>query len=500
MTRPVRTAARTHLLVILPLALALGACSTTPALSVTASPTSIGGDGQSPITVTAKVTSGGAPATDGTPVHFVATDGVFTIDGTPTANPLVVDVNSQSGAATAVLTVPRRGRGNITITASSSFSGSSVSQAVTVALTPAGSLATSLQFSCASQNVGGLVPELANPIHVLCTANAVDANGAVIPNASIEPYAEAGELSWITDNTSGKQLLVYTINPGATPPLDVDPFGPDGHARSLCPNICSNDPTTCDAEPCWVGNNGITHNPRDGVATLMVAVPGVPGFFDQNANGEPFVDSNDNNVHDTGEFFIDVNGNGRYDDNSGGQQQNPRMVWRALRIIWSGEADVSNSTHGSHVTGTPSGAKLNNLVVRLNDINFNKLAVDSADGSDGFALAAACNPDGSLTGNVFNAVPKLDPHNPGILFDPPTGNISGPGLPSTYRQETDTQLQSFGSPQISGNTGISQCTVSATVTRTFDPGAGTLFNSQGSLANETVSNTFSFAAPTDGGS
>ncbi len=98
-----------------------------------------------------------------------------------------------------------------------------------------------------------------------------------MPRSSLTQRREIS--SGKTDPNSGQQLLVYTINPGATPPIDVDPFGPDGQPRPVCPVGCINDPTTCDAEPCWV-DNGLTRNPRDGVATLMVAVPGVPGFFD----------------------------------------------------------------------------------------------------------------------------------------------------------------------------------------------------------------------------
>ena len=72
MKHSIRIAARpTALLAFAAAALASAACSTTPALTLTATPDSIGGDGQSPITVTAKVTSGGAPAADGTTVHAV---------------------------------------------------------------------------------------------------------------------------------------------------------------------------------------------------------------------------------------------------------------------------------------------------------------------------------------------------------------------------------------------------------------------------------------------
>ncbi len=210
-----------------------------------------------------------------------------------------------------------------------------------------------------------------------------------------------------------------------------------------------------------------------------------------------------NPVYKTGEFYIDVNGNGMYDSatSAGGAMQSPRMLWKSYRMIWSGVADTSTSAHGSHIVGTVSGATLNNLTVRLNDCNYNKLSATSA--SDNFQLTASCSPDGQIEGNAFSApsgIP-LDPSTPGIVFNPTNGGISDPGLPSSYRNETDVNLQTLDGPaQISGNTGASVCAINASVTRTYDPGAGSLFESTGMATGETVTGTFSFAAPPDAGS
>ena len=88
-----------------------------------------------------------------------------------------------------------------------------------------------------------------------------------------------------------------------------------------------------------------THNPRDGVVTIIAIADGEEAFFDANGNGkydpptattpgepfvdqgEPFVDQNDNGVYDPGEWFLDVNGNGRYDG--------PNGVWDAQTKIWT---------------------------------------------------------------------------------------------------------------------------------------------------------------------
>jgi hypothetical protein len=477
-------------------ALALAACSTTPGLTLTATPGSIGGDGVSTVTATAKVTAGGAPAPDDTVVHFTATDGIFESMGQATPNPTATDVTPSAGAASVQLIVPRRGRGSITITATASFSGATVTQSQVITLIPSGGKATALTMKCTTQNVGGFVTNLSAPIHVLCTATAYDGNGKAIVNASIEPYAEAGHLEWITDPASPKdQFLVYTIIPGdPKKPADVDPFDRNGKPQSLCPASCINAPETCEAEPCWV-ENGVTHNPRDGVATLMVAVPGEDGFFGPGANGEPFVDANDSGKFEAGEAFVDVNGNGTYDDASSGQMQSPLMLWTEYRIIWSGSADLTTTGHGSHVVGAVSGNTLNNLTVRYNDRNFNKLSAVGPE--DGFALGSNCTASGSLEGNAFTAqhIP-FNPDEPGILFDPVTGAIDGPSFPSTYRRETDTNLQvTYGTVTINGNTAPSTCVVTASASRTYDPGATPLFSSMGQSTGESVTSPFNFAGP-----
>ena len=87
---------------------------------------------------------------------------------------------------------------------------------------------------------------------------------------------------------------------------------------------------------------GITHNPRDGIATLVAAVPAVKGFDNQ---GEPFVDKNDNGTRDADEPFIDYNGNGKWDGPTG--QLQDHMVWKVFRMIWSGEAQFSQTGTGT---------------------------------------------------------------------------------------------------------------------------------------------------------
>src|SRR5438132_1609197 len=247
----------------------LCACSTTPELSLSATPASVPGDGETPITVTARVTKGGTPSDTGT-VHFTSTLGRFK-DAAGTG---AVDVQVNSGEATVTLLPPRQGRGQIEIAASVSLGGLEPRAAAHVSLTPSGGLAKSIRLSCQRQNLGGLVSGRAEDLHVLCTVIALDASGAAIRKPSVETRAEAGELSWMTGD-DGSQQLVYTVGVGAPPPQDVDPLDAGGNPRASCPQACVADPNGpgCSGEPCWIDQGGRIHNPRDGVATLLVAAP-----------------------------------------------------------------------------------------------------------------------------------------------------------------------------------------------------------------------------------
>ncbi len=82
-----------------------------------------------------------------------------------------------------------------------------------------------------------------------------------------------------------------------------------------------------------------THNPRDGVVTVLAIADGEEGLFDLNGNGshdagepftdqgEPFVDQDDDGVWSPGEWFLDVDGDGIYDL--------PNGAWDAAAKIWT---------------------------------------------------------------------------------------------------------------------------------------------------------------------
>jgi len=463
------------------------ACSTTGSITVAATPNSVTGDGTSTITVTAQPTEGGSPVD--TAVHFsLAVQGgvpgaptLATWDGANAGTPGIIDVTAASGTATATLKAPRQGFGSIQFTVSFSSQGKEPSATTTVALTPAGGPATSISFVCEHQNIGALVQGRNTTIHTLCRATALDASNHAIPGASIQTLSEAGTLDWQNDDT-GVQVFLYSVRPDDPHPKDVGPMGTDGQEQDVCPSSCNSGPFTasCEGEPCWTDATGITHNPRDGVATLVAAVPGVKGFDNQ---GEPFVDKNDNGVRDPDEPFIDYNGNGKYDGPSG--QLQDHMVWKVFRIIWSGEAQVSPTglptTHDTFMAQDPNVS--GGLIYYLFDRNMNVLAADGIASSDGIGwTAGSCSGDGTLT-TASNDTP-MDQVHPGILFAADTGSISVPGSRTTYTRNIDYH----NAVSFTGTAGQS-CGISTISHRQYDPGAPG-FASQTETTNPDVGVSF----------
>lgn len=95
------------------------------------------------------------------------------------------------------------------------------------------------------------------------------------------------------------------------------------------------EPSTSYADHCGTR----THNPRDGLVTVIATAKGEEGFVDLNGNGirdsnepfidqgEPFVDANDDGIWEAGEYYVDLNGNHTYDG--------PNGVWDASTTIWA---------------------------------------------------------------------------------------------------------------------------------------------------------------------
>lgn len=446
------------------LALACVACSTTPGITLVATPNPVPGDGLTKITITATATEGGTPASSAT-VHFKTSLGVF--DGATGDGTTLDQVADDQGHAIVTMVAPRQGFGSVNLTASFSAQGKEPTASYSLPLQPSGGAAASISFTCATHNVGALVFNRQSDIHMLCRATALDASNHVIGHASVQTLSEAGSLQWL-DDASGVQEFVYTVRPDDKPPKDVMPCDPSSTGackeQDVCPTTCNGSPfgSACAGEPCYIDSTGVTHNPRDGVATLVAAVPGVKGF---DSFGEPFVDMNDNGVRDADEPFIDYNGNGKYDGPSG--QLQDHMVWKAFRVIWSGAANIPPSSGGNQYSSfmVQNSNNKDNLTAVFVDLNLNALAADGAAGTDGYDWSATCT-GASADGQVAAAGVAMDQANPGILFASDTGSISAPGNRGTYTR-TSTGNSMTSATTMTGQ----QCTINATPHRCNDPGA-----------------------------
>lgn len=91
----------------------------------------------------------------------------------------------------------------------------------------------------------------------------------------------------------------------------------------------------------------LTHNPRDGIVSIIAAVIGEEGFIDINGDGlytdgepfvdlgEPFIDANDDGVHQDDEVFVDTDSSGKWTPPNGKWDDNT-TIWTETRVTFSG--------------------------------------------------------------------------------------------------------------------------------------------------------------------
>ncbi|MFT3841361.1 MAG: hypothetical protein QM723_30505 [Myxococcaceae bacterium] len=193
----------------------------------------------------------------------------------------------------------------------------------------------------------------ANPplsITVPCTITLVDRNNNHIgTGTAVNLLTEAGRVpaqvptQIFTPNGANEGIGTFDFDTvGAYPPIDVVP-------------LAANAGIGLSAEPSWVENKGlladgganlVTHNPRDGLVTIIAYLQGEEWFSDSNNNGvydlgetfldqgEPLVDSNDNGVWDQGENFVDSIPNGVW-DGPNGQWDGSSTIWTEVEILYT---------------------------------------------------------------------------------------------------------------------------------------------------------------------
>lgn len=104
-----------------------------------------------------------------------------------------------------------------------------------------------------------------------------------------------------------------------------------------------------------------THNPRDGVVTVVAIANGEEAFWDVDGDasfdvgepfvdlGEPFVDQDDNGRYDVGEWFLDVDHSGGWTP-ANGRWDASTKIWTQTVVVYTGEAATLVS--GGKLLGT----------------------------------------------------------------------------------------------------------------------------------------------------
>ncbi|PZR09105.1 MAG: hypothetical protein DI536_23000 [Archangium gephyra] len=189
----------------------------------------------------------------------------------------------------------------------------------------------------------GLVDRYGNPVGTGTQVRLNSEAGTVPNNVTTQPFAPGNPSEGIGSFT------FQTI--GTYPPLDVPPFPADA---TQYPFPRASEPSRAEGP--------LTKNPRDGVVTIIAYLQGEEDFRDDNSNGvrdgteqfidqgEPFVDRNDNNMWDVGEFFVDTppsDGglpNGIWDGPNGVWDSNAQ-IWAEFKLLYTGEAGSEAGTN-----------------------------------------------------------------------------------------------------------------------------------------------------------
>ncbi len=180
-----------------------------------------------------------------------------------------------------------------------------------------------ITFACERYNVGGFALDF---LETECTVALADRYSNKIGFATnVNFHIEAGSITSpsVTSDTGASmgQATTSATTLHSAPPADVQPV--------------MDEPV--------IG----THNPRDGLVTVIAVTTGEEEFTDLNSNGEydagepfvddgePFVDLNDNGFRELNEYAIDSNNSGFY-DGPNGVWDSDTLIWDTAWILWTG--------------------------------------------------------------------------------------------------------------------------------------------------------------------
>jgi hypothetical protein len=221
----------------------------------------------------------------------------------------------------------------------------------------------------------------------------------------------------------------------------VSDYNSDDFIFALSPSCDPKDVEPLPGEPSHM-EQGIIHNPRDGLLSMVFYIDGEEGYDDSNGNGqydpgepffgkdlaEPYVDANDNKQFDIGEPYLDVDGNGEWSD-ANGRWDAETKIWTTVRILFTGRPHESIDT----TRFEPSGINIESggsqtLTLYLMDIKHNPLAVN-----EGASDRISFTKDGGA--NISSTTPVSLIKTMGIGF-----TVDGNIIVDTFNEDRDYQV------------------------------------------------------------
>ncbi|MCA9601734.1 MAG: hypothetical protein KC417_06915 [Myxococcales bacterium] len=298
-----------------------------------------------------KVTEAGGAAAAGVPVAFEFTD---TYPAGTTVTPMAV--SDAKGVVSATVT---SGKTIGTFSVRAVVIPDSVqAESPTIGVRGAKPSNQGFDFQCSKFNVAAYVSNTPPAKYdISCSFRLVDTtNNPVGTGTPVYFKAEIGSIPNSAKSTAfsasgtnaneGRGSVTFSTQ-GTWPPVDVEPFDA---VPGQYPVARENEPRYADGFT--------THNPRDGLVSIVAYLRGEEFYDDSNSNGtrdegerfydmgEAFVDSNDNNVWDVGEIFID-------DAPANGVWDPPNGVWDANTTIWA-ETKILVTSRAARVSFGPS--------------------------------------------------------------------------------------------------------------------------------------------------
>ncbi|GAO05024.1 invasin domain 3-containing protein [Anaeromyxobacter sp. PSR-1] len=230
--------------------------------------------------------------------------------------------------------------GTLTMTATATAGGQTRSAALQPGVPVVGARPSAGAFTlvCSPENVEALA-------ETDCGASLVDAAFTCVAVLQDRYQNVLGRATAVTFHSEASRAAIARTTPDLQPGMDPSAQRDLGLASGLFATLGgylpedvaprAGEPSVTYADACGTR----THNPRDGVVSVIAVADGEEAFTDLDGDGrydagepfvdlpEPFVDADDDGQHDPGEAFVDVDGSGDWTAANG--------RWDALAKVWT---------------------------------------------------------------------------------------------------------------------------------------------------------------------